>query len=306
MIGIDVGGANLKVVDDDGAHIHYCPLWKGAPLADILSSYKGEDAGIVMSGELADAFFNKMEGISFIVNAVRKTFPDAKFYGMDGKFHSTACHELAAANWLASVSYLRSLYPNGLMLDIGSTTADIVPINAFEKLRGLTDTLRLQAGYLVYTGILRTPVAALASSAVVNGIPTPFSSEYFACSGDVHFILGNIGINEYSSATPDGKEVSYEACLRRLARMVCADLEEIGEKGAVSIAQTVWDNQKKMVCDAVEKIRNECGADITVVGGIGSKIFAPLINGIDLTAELRIPADALPAYAVRELVMKDV
>ena len=28
MIGIDVGGANLKVVDDDGAHLHYCPLWE--------------------------------------------------------------------------------------------------------------------------------------------------------------------------------------------------------------------------------------------------------------------------------------
>ena len=31
MIGIDVGGANLKIVDDDGPHIHYCPLWEGAP-----------------------------------------------------------------------------------------------------------------------------------------------------------------------------------------------------------------------------------------------------------------------------------
>ena len=32
MIGIDVGGANLKVVDnDENVHIHYCPLWEGAP-----------------------------------------------------------------------------------------------------------------------------------------------------------------------------------------------------------------------------------------------------------------------------------
>ena len=30
MIGIDIGGANLKVVDDAGVHIHYRPLWQGA------------------------------------------------------------------------------------------------------------------------------------------------------------------------------------------------------------------------------------------------------------------------------------
>ena len=42
MIGIDIGGANLKVVDDAGVHIHYCPLWQGAPLADLLKPYAGE------------------------------------------------------------------------------------------------------------------------------------------------------------------------------------------------------------------------------------------------------------------------
>ena len=39
MIGIDVGGANLKVVDENGVHIHYCPLWSGAPLTDLLRPY---------------------------------------------------------------------------------------------------------------------------------------------------------------------------------------------------------------------------------------------------------------------------
>ena len=215
MIGIDVGGANLKVVDEEGVHIHYCPLWRESNLAEILAEYKGADAAVVMSGELADGFFNKAEGISYIVGAVQRTFPNARFYGTDGRFHSSACPELAAANWLASVEY-----PAGMMLDIGSTTADIVPFARFDELRGLTDTLRLQRGYLVYTGMLRTPVATLASSAVINGKVTPFSTEYFACSGDAHYVIGNITEAEYTAATPDGKEVSREACLRRLARTV--------------------------------------------------------------------------------------
>ncbi len=305
MIGIDVGGANLKIVDETGVYIHYCPLWKGSPLAELLSAYKGTDAAVVMSGELADSFFNKAEGISFIVDAVRKSFPDARFYGVDGKFHKTACQELAAANWLVSVTCLKERYPNGMMLDIGSTTADIVPFRGFEKLIGMTDTLRLQAGYLVYTGMLRTPIATLASSAIINGKLTPFSTEYFACSGDVHFVLGNIDKGVYSVATPDGREVSRESCLRRLARTVCADLEEIGEDNAVAIADAFWKQQKSIVCDAVARVKRDTAADTVLVGGIGSKIFAPLVGGIDLATELGVPADVLPAYAVRELAMKE-
>ena len=302
MIGIDVGGANLKIVDEKGVHIHYCPLWKESSLERIVGIYGSTDnAAVVMSGELADGFFNKTEGISFIVDAVRKTFPDAIFYGTDAAFHTQACPELAAANWLASVDLLRRTYPNGMMLDIGSTTADIVPFARFDDLINMTDTLRLQAGYLVYTGMLRTPVATLANSAEIDGVLTPFSTECFACSGDAHFVLGHIGSDEYSSATPDGKEVSRDACLRRLARTVCADLEEIGESGAVKIAESFWTAQKDLICSAVKKVANDTGADVILVGGIGSPFFAPLVGGIDLTAAIGIPADALPAHAVREL-----
>src|SRR5512137_2092355 len=104
MIGIDVGGANLKVVDNTGVHIHYCPLWERAPLTNLLLQYAGEErdqAAVAMSGELADCFGNKQEGISFIVAAVRKVFPRARFYGTDATFHDHAVPELAAANWLA-------------------------------------------------------------------------------------------------------------------------------------------------------------------------------------------------------------
>lgn len=301
MIGIDVGGANLKVVDEDGVHIHYCPLWRESNLAGILAEYRGADAVVVMSGELADGFFNKTEGIAYIVRAVQQTFPDALFYGTDGEFHTSACLELAAANWLASVDCLRRTYPDGMMLDIGSTTADIVPFAKFEELRGLTDILRLQRGYLVYTGMLRTPVATLANSAVIGGVATPFSTEYFACSGDAHYVLGHITDAEYTAATPDGKEVSREACLRRLARTVCADLDEIGEEGAVAVARAFWDAQRTLVCDAVAKAVADAAPGDILVGGIGSSVFAPLVGGTDLTAAAGIPADALPAFAVKEL-----
>jgi hypothetical protein len=308
MIGIDVGGANLKIVDDDECvHIHYCPLWEGAPIATLLSKYAGTctDAAVVMSGELADCFENKMQGISFIVDTVREAFPDARFYGTDVTFHTIAVPDLAAANWLASADYLCTRFPDGVLLDVGSTTADIIPLTQFDRLRGLTDLARLQGGYLVYTGLLRTNIATLVRSVELDGIDTPVSTEYFATSADAHLVLGHITPDQYCCDTPDKHEKTVEASLRRLARVVCADLDEIGEQGAIQIAMRFWDEQRRLILTRTAYAASTSGARRVIVAGIGAPLFARELGGLDLTEELGPVADALPAYAVREIAMRD-
>ena len=306
MIGIDVGGANLKVVDDTGAHIHYCPLWEQAPITSLLAPYvtrPDDPAAVVMSGELADSFSDKMEGISFIVDAVKRAFPRARFYGMDGLFHEGAVPRLAAANWLASADYLRENYPDAVLLDIGSTTADIIPLARFSSLPGLTDLLRLQKGYLLYTGLLRGNVAILLPSVCLEGVKTPVSSEYFATSADAHLVLDHISPDQYSCETPDKKEKTKDASLRRLARVVCADLEEIGRSGALQIAEQFWQAQRNLVCDQVKAVALASHARQIIVAGIGAPLFAKELGGTDLNEELGPVAEALPAYAVRELAL---
>jgi probable H4MPT-linked C1 transfer pathway protein len=307
MIGIDVGGANLKLVDDAGVHIHYCPLWERSPVTELMLPYAEKasgEAAIVMSGELADCFENKMQGISFIVNAVKKAFPRARFYGTDAQFHDHSVPQLAAANWLASADYLRFRHPDAVLLDIGSTTADIIPLNCFDRLIRMTDTKRLQAGYLLYTGMLRTSVATLLRSVDLDGVTTPVSTEYFAASADVHLVLGHIRPDSYTCDTPDKKEKTKDASLRRLARVVCADLDEIGVKGAEEIAEQFWAVQHDMVCGQVEKVAGSCKAKEIIIAGIGAPLFSAELGGTDLTRELGPAADALPAYAVREIARK--
>ena len=278
MIGIDVGGANLKVVDDTGPHLHYCPLWEGAPLTTLLNKYVTEPdnpAAVVMSGELADCFESKMEGISFIVNAVRNAFHSARFYGTDGQFHDHAVPQLAAANWLASADYLRAEYPDAVLLDIGSTTADIIPLMRFESMKGLTDLLRLQKGYLIYTGMLRGSIATLLQSVTLDRVLTPVSSEYFAISADAHLILGHITPAQYTCDTPDKKEKTKKAALRRLARVVCADLDEIGNEGAYQIAEQFWEKQRGLICDQVRRVEAETDARTDNRGGYWSAFVLP-------------------------------
>ena len=308
MIGIDVGGANLKIVDGDGVHIHYCPLWEQSPVTRILERYvpsPEEPAAVVMSGELADCFENKMEGISFIVHAVRKAFPLARFYGTDGEFHDRAVPQLAAANWLASADYLREEYPDSVLLDIGSTTADIIPLNNFESLKGLTDLHRLQRGYLLYTGMLRGTIAALVRSVSLDSVETPVSSEYFAAGADAHLVLGHITSADYTIDTPDKKEKTRIAALRRLARVVCADLDEIGENGAYQIAGQFWDAQRTLIRDKVCMVMEASGSTSLLTAGIGASLFASELGGTDLSSRMGEAADALPAYAVREVALRD-
>lgn len=307
MIGIDVGGANLKVMDKNGVHIHYCPLWTGAPLTELLRQYAAGsdcDAAVVMSGELADCFENKLQGITFITDAVRQVFPAARFYGTDAAFHDGPVPALAAANWLASADFLREKYPGAVLLDVGSTTADIIPLSRFSSLLGLTDLVRLQKGYLVYTGMLRTPVATLLSTVNLHGRQTPISTEYFATTADVHLVLGHITPGEYSCDTPDHKEKTRDASLRRLARVVCADLEEIGQEGAIAIARAFWDRQRALISETVARVKQESGASSVIVAGIGVGLFTKECDGIDLARGLGPAADALPAHAVRELALR--
>jgi hypothetical protein len=304
MIGIDVGGANLKVVDDRGAHSHYCPLWEGAPVSKLLEQYitdPAEPAAVVMSGELADCFSSKNEGISFIVNAVKNAFPGARFYGTDGQFHESAVPQLAAANWLASADFLREGYPDSVLLDIGSTTADIIPLGRFESLRGLSDLLRLQKGYLVYTGLLRGNVATLLQSVLLEGVYTPVCSEYFASAADAHLVLGHIVPSLYTGDTTDKKEKTRLASLRRLARVVCADIAEIGEDGAQQIAEQFWEKQRELVCARVHRVAEESGSGKIIVGGIGSSLISRELGGINLSRDLGSFADTLPAFCVRKV-----
>jgi (4-(4-[2-(gamma-L-glutamylamino)ethyl]phenoxymethyl)furan-2-yl)methanamine synthase len=304
MIGIDVGGANLKVVDDAGVHIHYCPLWQDAPLSRLLLDYAAEDAAVVMSGELADSFRSKAEGISWIVGEVLQALPRAAFYGTDARFHTHSVPQLAAANWLASADYLRGEYPDAVLLDIGSTTADVIPLPAFESLKGLTDLLRLQKQYLVYTGMLRTNIATALRTVSLDGVDTPVSSEYFAISADAHLVLGNIVPEDYICPAPDNGEKTCEGSLRRLARVVCADIDEIGVDGAIQIARQFSDAQKNQVVRAVGRAMYASGAEEIIVAGIGADLFSRELGGLNLQERLGEAADALPAYAVREVAAR--
>ncbi len=314
ILGIDIGGANTKVASSDGrlVELHYIPLWKNTGLPDVLldiaKRLKPEKAGVVITGELADCFPDKEVGISYIVDAVNNAFSDAYFLDSSGVFTKEKKRSIAAANWMASALLVGKEHEECIFVDIGSTTADIIPIKDGIPHAGRTDFERLKASELVYSGVLRTNIAAILDTIKLNSATSRISSELFAITADAYLVLGMISAEEYTCDTPDGAGKRLVDAKRRLARVVCADLAEIGEEDLISIARQVMEKQVKDIAEALREVAKRHGINRVVACGLGEflakKAAEELGFDIILLSEKygKEISKVFPAYAAARLL----
>jgi hypothetical protein len=181
--------------------------------------------------------------------------------------------DVAAANWVATALAVAQALPDALLIDVGSTTGDIVPIaDGRVAATGHNDLQRLLAGELVYTGVLRTNLAAIAPRVPVPGGWCPVSSEYFAISADVHLVLGHLLPAAYDCPTPDGRPASVEFARERIARLVCADVEQLDEDEVDAIAAFLHGEQLRQLEDAARRVQRALPPEAPVVA-VGSGAF---------------------------------
>jgi probable H4MPT-linked C1 transfer pathway protein len=181
--------------------------------------------------------------------------------------------DVAAANWVATALAVAEMLPDALLIDVGSTTADIVPIaDGRVAATGHDDLRRLLAGELVYTGVLRTNLAAIAPRVPVPGGWCPVSSEYFAISADVHLVLGHLSADAYDCPTPDGRPATAEFARERIARLVCADVEQLAPEEVDAIAAFLHGEQLRQLEEAARRVQRALPPDAPVVA-VGSGAF---------------------------------
>jgi (4-(4-[2-(gamma-L-glutamylamino)ethyl]phenoxymethyl)furan-2-yl)methanamine synthase len=171
-----------------------------------------------------------------------------------------------------------------------------------------TDLQRLARGELIYMGMLRTNLGALLPSARICGESVPLSPELFAIAADVRLVMGEISPDGYTCDAPDGAQKDREAALRRLARTVCADLEEIGESGALAIARQVRERQHGILVDALERQAKRYGIYRAVAAGIGEEIILEAASFLGMECLLLSEkygqkiSEIFPAYAAAKLL----
>jgi (4-(4-[2-(gamma-L-glutamylamino)ethyl]phenoxymethyl)furan-2-yl)methanamine synthase len=291
IIGLDVGGANTKAaVVDDGEQVRVVSepfeVWRepGA-LADVIASVVARlgsgDASVAMTttAELVDAFPNKRDGVRHVLDAARSALPGRRMRVMtiDGELISLAAGRAAplrcaAANWMATAMLVARSLPDAILVDCGGTTTDVIPIAAGAVVaRGRTDLERLLSGELVYTGALRTNVAAVVSHVPIGGQRCPVSSELFAIAADAHLLRGSLTPELCTCTFPDGRGVSPDELRARLARVVCADPEQLVPADVEAIAAAVEEAQVAAIAAALDCVAARVAARAPVVAvGVGA------------------------------------
>lgn len=333
IIGWDVGGVNTKAA----------VAVPGEPLRTAVESFEFQRAAgrlgevlrglmarlraapdahhaVTMTAELSQFFRTKRDGVAYVLDAFAALASDerVRVFGTDGRFHSPAeargSHLLAAAsNWMATAVLVAGEAPDCILIDTGTTTTDIIPIEGGRiRAEGRTDPDRLASGELVYTGAVRTPVEAIVARVPLGRTTARVSAEGFALVGDVHLWLGRLEPADYSVPAPDGRPATREFAGERLARLVCADREMLDEAGVDAIAAFVADAQVQGIAEAVREVwARHPGITTAVTTGLGDWIAAAAARRAGLTVQplalrLGTAARLAPAAAVALLLARQL
>jgi probable H4MPT-linked C1 transfer pathway protein len=245
VIGWDIGGAHVKVAmlsargELNAILQKPCPLWQGLDKLRFAvntimhelpaASYRHV---ITMTGELVDLFAGRDDGVKTIIDTMIALLPGSDLLVYGGKLGFLNASQIkrehyaaiASANWLASASYAALQVGSGLFVDIGSTTADILLLNQGKVIaEGYSDYERLVTQELIYTGVVRTPVMAIAENVEDQGREVGLMAEYFATMADVYRVTGELNEAHDQADTADGAEKTVLASARRLSRMIGCD-----------------------------------------------------------------------------------
>lgn len=255
-LALDIGGANIKAAHSSGPIRSLpFPLWRSPDklpsiLRDLLATLPPSDrVALTMTAELCDCYPTKRAGVLAVLNALTESVPEQQIHvwSIDSDFHSVPhirAHPLlaAASNWLALANVAATLTSQSpsLLIDIGSTTTDLIPlVNRRVAALGRTDAERLQHRELLYAGVRRTPLCALADQLPFRLKSTPLAAELFATTLDVFLTLGHITDDPANLDTADNRPATAEFARDRLARMVAADRETFTSEDALHLSESL-------------------------------------------------------------------
>ena len=340
IVGWDIGGVNTKAARLDlpadlasgsspmrAASVPFEIQGEPHALTDVLRDLAhtldlagGAVHAVTMTAELSQAFRTKREGVAHVLGAVAKAFPDAPqyIYTVRGHFVLPAAAledplAVGASNWRATATLVARFIPDGVLVDIGTTSTDIIPLSGGRVVvQGLTDPARLLSRELVYTGAVRTPVEALVDEVPLWGGRAAVSAEGFATTGDAHVWLGQLEPADYAVPSADGRPTTKEFAGERLARVVCGDREMLDEAAIDAIARTVVEAQLARVVTAIGHVQQTAGVPrVAVVTGLGDFIAAEAARRlgfevVELRHRLGDAARTAPAAAAAWLLADEL
>lgn len=318
VIGIDIGGANLKFSDGVEAHRTVSfPLWRDPEglvgmLSRQLSTLPASDSlAVTMTGELCDCFESKREGVRAIVEAVQTVASGrvkVRFYQVTGAFVEAAKAKTdwrltASANWHAIAAMTASEFANerGLSVDIGSTTTDLIPFYDSSPQSSERDDLgRMLSEELIYCGAGRTPLNVVLPEFLLSGTKVGLAAEYFASIEDALIVTGLFPERPNSESPCDSRPLTKPECLRRLARMLCAEPEELANTVLPDLAMAAQRRLLRRLAGGIARVLERNSREPIrrmVFSGSGERLGRPLLRRLEWTGPVAYWSELFGAEA---------
>ena len=280
IVGLDIGGANLKAATPEGeaASVEF-PLWKHptelvSRLRQLVQTLpKADRIAVTMSGEMCDCFETREEGVEFIVASVAEAFPATeRWFWLNARGFvpsdsaSQNLESIASANWSAQAEWATRFVEgrDAFLIDCGSTTTDIVPWRSGAPCwAGRNDYERLRNSELVYTGCRRTPVAMIDSECQC--------AELFATMQDVWMILGEIPEEPDNYNTADNRAATIANSRKRLARMNGIDYHRMDPVAFQNEVEQKARMQESIIANALKHVMDRTGMvpEVIMLSGSG-------------------------------------
>jgi probable H4MPT-linked C1 transfer pathway protein len=247
VVGWDIGGAHVKACLLQRGRVvdvaqWACPLWQGIEhLERALQSARERwpaaaqaRHAVTMTGEMVDLFEHREAGVQRIAALLCEAWPAAPvqfFTGDQGWCGSERVaaewQHIASANWLATAMHAARELGDGVLIDIGSTTTDIIAFKHGQVVtQARSDVQRLATGELVYQGVVRTPLCGLARQIPWRGEQLNVMNEYFATVADVYRLTGELDPAHDLYPSADNAPKDLPATRKRLARMIGMDARD--------------------------------------------------------------------------------
>ena len=296
--GWDIGGAHIKVArcTSEGQLERViqvpCPLWQGLEQLDIaiqavFSQLKNQHdiTAITMTGELVDIFPDRQAGVVEIIACLSRYIDDDKLHIYAAELSWLSAQQapnswqyIASRNWQASSSLVSQHQEQGLFVDLGSTTCDIIPfINGHAIPQEVDDIGRQISRELLYTGTIRTPIIALSQTAVFNGSLVSLAAEVFATTGDIWCLLDKINPDIIQDNSADGYPWDHASCARRIARLLGTDSSQAPLQHWQQLAQWFAEHQYHQINLAILQVlstHSQLSPNAPIIGaGIGRFII---------------------------------
>ena len=156
--------------------------------------------------------------------------------------------ELFAAKVFIHTSHYYALIANYFSKRLNIQSPKTLTLT-FEKKQDLRYGENPHQSATFYTQIQETE-GTLTGAVQLHGKEYRVASELFAQTADVYTDLDLITLDDYVCDTFDGENKSKKSCMKRIARVLCADLDSLCEDDVVELAKFTHQKQVEQIADA--------------------------------------------------------